>query len=158
MLERTIAELRGDEIADEINVSINLGVDVSIPKEYIVEASQRLRTYKRIASADTDDTLTTIHREIEDRYGRIPRSVENLFLYGKLRKLAERVGIMSIDRVGNGLAIKLSESAKVAPERLMETLEKYSEAAFSPAGILRINEIDQEPLQFAIDLLERIRY
>ena len=157
MLERTIAELRGDEIADEINVSINLGVDVSIPKEYIVEASQRLRTYKRIASAESDDALSTIHREIEDRYGRIPRSVENLFLYGKLRKLAERVGILSIDRAGNGLALKLSENAKVLPDKLMKTLEAYPEATFSPAGILRVNDLESEPLQFAIDLVENIR-
>ncbi|MGH9946667.1 MAG: transcription-repair coupling factor, partial [Pyrinomonadaceae bacterium] len=113
MLERTIAEMRGDEIADEINVSINLGVDVSIPKEYIVEASQRLRTYKRIASAANDETLVAIRAEIEDRYGRVPTSVENLFLYGKLRKLAEKIGIISIDCVGNGIAIKLGETAQV---------------------------------------------
>jgi transcription-repair coupling factor (superfamily II helicase) len=89
MLERTIAEIRGDEIADEINVSINLGVDVAIPKEYIVEASQRLRTYKRISSAESEEDLATIHQEIEDRYGRIPEPVENLFLFGRLRKLAD---------------------------------------------------------------------
>jgi len=49
MLERTIAELRGDEIADEVSVSINLGVDVAIPKEYIAEAGQRLRYSTRIS-------------------------------------------------------------------------------------------------------------
>ena len=77
MLERTIAEIRGDEIADETSVSINLGVDVSIPKEYISEASQRLRTYKRISSAESEEALMQIHAEIEDRYGRIPQPVEN---------------------------------------------------------------------------------
>src|SRR4029078_8691724 len=108
MLERTIAEMRGDEISDEINVSINLGVDVSIPKEYIVEASQRLRTYKRIASAESDEALSTIRREIAARYGRSPVSVVDLFLYGRLRKLAEQVGIVSIDRAGSQIAIKFS--------------------------------------------------
>ncbi|HEX6126775.1 MAG TPA: transcription-repair coupling factor, partial [Pyrinomonadaceae bacterium] len=72
MLERTIAEIRGDEIADETSVSINLGVDVSIPHEYISDASQRLRTYKRISSAESEETLMHIHAEIKDRYGRIP--------------------------------------------------------------------------------------
>ncbi|HNU09183.1 MAG TPA: helicase-related protein, partial [Pyrinomonadaceae bacterium] len=48
MLERTIAELKGEEIVDEISVSINLGIDVAIPQDYIGETSQRLRTYKRI--------------------------------------------------------------------------------------------------------------
>ena len=121
MLERTVAELRGDEIADETSVSINLGVDVSIPKEYISEASQRLRTYKRISSAESEEALLQIHSELQDRYGRIPGSVENLFDYGRLRKLAERMRIISIDRTPDGVAIKLAENARVAPERLLET-------------------------------------
>lgn len=157
MLERTIAELRGDEIADESNVSINLGVDVSIPKEFIVEASQRLRTYKRIASAENDAALAAIRTEIEDRYGRLPGSVENLFLYGKLRKLAERIGILSVDRAGNGIAFKLDANAKVSPENLMAQLDEIPDSSFSPSGVLRVSIRDREPLSFAIELLARIR-
>jgi transcription-repair coupling factor (superfamily II helicase) len=157
MLERTIAEIRGDEIADEINVSINLGVDVAIPKEYIVEASQRLRTYKRISSSESETELAAIHREIEDRYGRIPEPVENLFLFGRLRKLAERIGIVSIDRVGSGIAIKLSENAKVLPEKLMEVLETTEGSSFSPTGILRIADASENPLGVSLRVLESIR-
>jgi len=157
MLERTIAEIRGDEIADEINVSINLGVDVAIPKEYIVEASQRLRTYKRISSAESEEELVAIHREIEDRYGRIPRPVENLFLFGRLRKVAEKVGIVSIDRVGSGIALKLSENAKVSPEELMELVENSDQVSFSPSGILRFADVSEDPLGFSIRVVESIR-
>jgi transcription-repair coupling factor (superfamily II helicase) len=156
MLERTIAEMRGDEIADEINVSINLGVDVSIPKEYIVEASQRLRTYKRIASSESEESLAKIRSEIEDRYGRIPGSVENLFLYGKLRKRAERAGIVSIDKAGADIAIKFAESTKVSPESLMQILNENSNASFSPNGILRFPAGDGNPLQNAIRVVESI--
>jgi transcription-repair coupling factor (superfamily II helicase) len=35
MLERTVAELRGEQIEDETSVSINLGVNVAIPEDYI---------------------------------------------------------------------------------------------------------------------------
>ncbi|MCV4753947.1 hypothetical protein OFC37_31270, partial [Escherichia coli] len=65
MLNRTIAELRGEQISDELSVSINLGVDVSIPADYISDTGQRLRTYKRITSADTSSALTSIRSEIE---------------------------------------------------------------------------------------------
>src|SRR5204862_3244728 len=51
MLERTVAEVRGEAIEDEVSVSINLGVDVAIPEDYIEEMGQRLRTYKRVSSA-----------------------------------------------------------------------------------------------------------
>jgi len=49
MLERTVAELRGEEVSDEASVTINLGVDVSIPEEFIGDMGQRLRTYKRVS-------------------------------------------------------------------------------------------------------------
>jgi len=157
MLERTIAELRGDEIADETSVSINLGVDVSIPQEYISEASQRLRTYKRISSAETEEALVQIHSELQDRYGRIPQSVENLFEFGRLRKLSERIRIISIDKAGDAVAIKLAENARVLPEKLMQVLAENQGSSFSPSGILRISINGRDPLYLARTALEQVQ-
>jgi transcription-repair coupling factor (superfamily II helicase) len=157
MLERTIAEMRGDEIADETSVAINLGVDVAIPHEYISEASQRLRTYKRISSAESEEALMHIHTEIEDRYGRIPESVENLFAYGRLRKLAEQIAVVSIDRAGSSVAIKLSQNAKVDPDKLAAYLSRNEGASFSPSGILRVEASDDGPIGAASQALEEIR-
>ncbi len=157
MLERTIAELRGDDIADEVSVSINLGVDVAIPKDYIAEASQRLRTYKRISSADSEESLMQIHAEIEDRYGRIPRSVDNLFAYGRLRKLAERMSIISVDRTADGVAIKLGSRAGVSAEKLMEFLRENEGSAFSPTGILRVPVKTADSIETARLALEAVR-
>ena len=98
MLERTIMELKGETVEDEISVSLNLGVDVSIPQDYINETSQRLRTYKRISSADSEEKLLGIYTEIQDRYGKIPEPVNNLFDYARLRKLAEAMQIVSVDK------------------------------------------------------------
>jgi len=156
MLERTIAELRGDEIADETSVSINLGVDVSIPKDYIAETSQRLRTYKRISSAETEEGLMQIHAELADRYGRIPRSVENLFDYGRLRKLAERMAIVSIDKTAEGVTIKLGSSARVSPEKLVRFLAENEGSVFSPSGILRISVDNANPITTSQRTLEQI--
>ena len=158
MLERTIAEIRGDDIADETSVSINLGVDVSIPKDYISDASQRLRTYKRISSAESEEALVRIHAEIEDRYGKIPESVDNLFAYGRLRKTAEEMRILSVDKSQGGLALKFSENARVDAERLMKLLAEDEGAVFSPNGILRVSVDPNDGLiERARDVLSRIR-
>ncbi len=157
MLERSIAEMRGDDIADETSVSINLGVDVSIPHEYITEASQRLRTYKRISSVESEEALMHIHAEIKDRYGRIPESVENLFAYARLRKLAEMVHVVSIDKAGMQVAIKLSENAKVDPDKLMSYLAENKNASFSPSGILRVEAGGSGPIAAARQALEGVR-
>ena len=157
MLERTIAEIRGDEIEDEIGVSLNLGIDVSIPQEYISETSQRLRTYKRISSSESEAALRQIYTEIEDRYGRIPESVENLFEYGRLRKLAEEMRIISIDKTSDGLAIKFDEKAKVAPEKLMDFINTNESSNFSPNGILRVLVKIENIIEAARKVLETIK-
>jgi transcription-repair coupling factor (superfamily II helicase) len=139
MLERTVAELRGDAVEDETSVSINLGVDVAIPDDYIQDMGQRLRTYKRVSSARDEETLRAILAETQDRYGRLPEPVERLFEYARLRRLAEEVGVVSIDRTHTGLAIKLNEKARVAPEKLMAMVGQREGASFSPSGVLRID-------------------
>src|SRR3982075_3636328 len=88
MLERTVAELRGEQVEDETSVSINLAVDVAIPESYISDMGQRLRTYKRVSSARDEEALASIRIETEDRYGRVPGAVEDLFDYARLRQTA----------------------------------------------------------------------
>jgi transcription-repair coupling factor (superfamily II helicase) len=136
MLERTVQELRGEQIEDETSVSINLGVDVSIPDDYITHMGQRLRTYKRVASARDDEALEQIRRETEDRYGRLPESVERLFGYARLRRAAEETGVISIDRTPTGLAFKLKERARVSPDKLLALVG--AGASFSPSGVLKV--------------------
>jgi transcription-repair coupling factor (superfamily II helicase) len=138
MLERTVQELRGETIEDETSVSINLGADVSIPEDYVADMGQRLRTYKRVASARDDEALEQIRRETEDRYGRLPESVERLFAYARLRRAAEETGVVSIDRTPAGLAFKLKETARVSPEKLLALVGSGQGASFSPSGVLRV--------------------
>ena len=160
MLDRTVHELRGEKIEDEISVSINLGVDVSIPVEYISEMGQRLRTYKRISSAEGEERLQKLAAEVSDRYGRMPDSVVNLFNYARLRRLAEKVGILSIDRTADGIALKLTEKSSVDPEKLMNLVQSQENANFSPNGVLRVglnSEQSQHILDFARQTLQDIR-
>jgi transcription-repair coupling factor (superfamily II helicase) len=138
MLERTVQELRGEEIEEDLNTQLNLGVDTRIPDDYIADMSQRLRTYKRIASARTDEELSLIRDEVADRNGRLPAAVDNLFEYARLRREAERMGIISIDRAGESLSIKLSERAKIEPQRLLQILAENETAKFTPGGILKL--------------------
>jgi transcription-repair coupling factor (superfamily II helicase) len=138
MLERTVQELRGEEIVEETGAQLNLGIDTRIPDDYIADMSQRLRTYKRIASARSDEELNRISEEVSDRYGRLPMSLENLFGFARVRREAERLGIISIDRVGGNLAVKLGEKARVEPGNLLKLLEENKSASFSPTGVLKI--------------------
>jgi len=160
MLERTVAELRGEEVEDETSVALNLGVDVAIPEDYISDMGQRLRTYKRVSSARDEATLTAIRTETEDRYGRVPVSLERLFAYARLRRLAEELALLSIDRTPDGVAIKFSEKARISPEKLAQYVGSQQGATFTPNGVLRLVLTEDEQdnvLDVARDVLLRLR-
>ena len=160
MLERTVSELRGEAVEDETSVSINLGVNVAIPEDYISDMGQRLRTYKRVSSARDEETLRAIRAETEDRYGRLPQEVERLFDYARLRLMAESMGVASVDRAQGGISIKLSEKARVAPEKLMELVSTREGASFAPTGVLRLRLDEKgqdEVLETARGVLLEIR-
>nr|MBA3568526.1 transcription-repair coupling factor [Pyrinomonadaceae bacterium] len=144
MLERTVAELRGEQVDDETSVSINLGVNVAVPDDYIQDMGQRLRTYKRVSSARDGGTLANIRRETEDRYGRLPPPVEELFAYARLRRLAEEVGVISIDKTADGIAIKFGEKARISPEKLRILVSTRTRTTFTPSGVLRMDLNEEE--------------
>jgi len=148
MLERTVAELRGDAVEDETSVTINLGVDVAIPDEYINDMGQRLRTYKRVSSARDEETLFNIRNETQDRYGRLPESVEQLFGYAQLRRLAENLAVLSIDKTAEGVALKFSEKARISPEKLAAFINRGTGRVFTPTGVLKLvlNDDEQDNL------------
>jgi transcription-repair coupling factor (superfamily II helicase) len=98
-----------------------------------------------------------IHAEIQDRYGRTPESVENLFAYARLRKLAESMNVVSIDKTRDGFAVKLSEKARVSPQKLMELVAARESATFLPSGVLRIVDDETNLIEAARIVLGEIQ-
>ncbi|PYS94955.1 MAG: hypothetical protein DMF65_14695, partial [Acidobacteria bacterium] len=108
------------------------------------------------ASARDDEALEQIRRETEDRYGRLPESVERLFAYARLRRTAESAGVVSIDRTPTGLAFKLRETARVSPDKLLG-LVSAGGASFSPSGVLRVESGGEGLIESARRVLLDIR-
>ncbi len=138
LLEQTIQELKGEEAPLEIHSTINLGLDIRIPPDYIADEQQRLRTYKRVADLRNGDDSARILEELEDRYGKPPESVRNLLRFAVLKNLAERAGVQSIDRRQGMVNIKFHPESRVDPQRLMHLVQSVPGAQFTPAGVLRL--------------------
>jgi transcription-repair coupling factor (superfamily II helicase) len=138
MLEDTIRELRGEEVAPEIHSALNLGLDLRIPAGYIPDENQRLRAYKRIAQAATAADRTALEQELADRYGPVPDDIRYLIRYSAIKAMAERIGIEAIDRRGATLTVKFHEKTSVNGEKLMSLVAATRGAQFTPAGVLRL--------------------
>jgi hypothetical protein len=74
--------------------------------------------------------------------------------------LAEELGLLSIDRTPDGVAMKFSEKARISPERLAEYVSAHVGTTFTPNGVLRLVLTEDEQdnvLDVARDVLLRLR-
>ena len=138
MLAETIREIKGEEVPPELHTSLNLGLDIRIPSEYIGEEHQRLRAYKRIAEAGAPEQAERIRAELGDRYGPPPEAVLHLLDYSLLKTQAEQLGIESVQRRAGSLEVKFHASSQADPQRLMALVSRTPGAQFTPAGLLRL--------------------
>jgi len=137
MLEQSVEELRGEPAKLEVRATLNLGLDIKIPDDYISDESQRLRMYKRISSLGQPEARTELENELVDRYGAIPISVVNLLNYAVLKSVAESLLVHSVERKSDEIWIRFHPQAPVDPDKLARFVRKHPGANFRPDGALR---------------------
>ncbi len=138
LLEETVRELKGEEAPLEVHSSLNLGLDIRIPPEYIADEHQRLRAYKRIADVKDAAQAEAMRADLGDRYGPLPADVETLLRFALLKSTAQQIGIEAVDRRSGALNIKFHPGSKIEPSRLMHLVSTRQGAQFTPAGVLRL--------------------
>ena len=89
-------ELFKDEIAKQDDFvqdcTIDTDLEILIPDDYVSSITERLSLYQRLDSCETEEELVDMHHEIADRFGPIPKPVEDLFVTVRCRKLAIELG------------------------------------------------------------------
>jgi transcription-repair coupling factor (superfamily II helicase) len=138
LLEETVHELRGEEVPLEIHSTLNLGLELRIPPEYISDEAQRLRAYKQIADASNEAQAERTLEEMQDRYGKAPEIVRTLLQFAVVKSIAQRLGVEAVDRRSGFLNIKFHPEAKIDPNNLMRLVSHTEGAQFTPAGVLRL--------------------
>jgi transcription-repair coupling factor (superfamily II helicase) len=144
LLEQTVRELKGEEIEDEIRATVNLGVDFRIDDEYVPDMNQRLMLYRRVASSRSYEELDRILEEVRDRYGPLSESVLKLADYGRIRIMADRLGLESIDRQGPLVVLTFRSNGHRAgkappdPARLVRFLRDRPDVTLAPPALLKL--------------------
>lgn len=103
LLDQVIKEIQGIETVEEQDVQIDLSVSCYIPDEYIESSSQKIEIYQDIALCRTDDDIRNVIDEIIDRYGPMPKEVENLINVAEIKELARRNNIVKISQKQNAI-------------------------------------------------------
>ena len=71
-------------------------IDAYIPAAYIKNEYQKLDIYKRISAIETEDEYMDMQDELLDRFGDIPKSVENLLVIARVRALAHKCYVTEV--------------------------------------------------------------
>jgi transcription-repair coupling factor (superfamily II helicase) len=145
LLEETIRELKGEDLEDDIRATVNLKVDFRLDETYVPDMNQRLMIYRRIAGARSEDEIGRIVDEVRDRYGPPPTAVLNLADFGRIRVLADGLGVETIDREGSTVAIKFRQKAKVDPMHLISLVQDRGDLKLLPPSTVRLDLKYREP-------------
>ena len=151
MLEEAVRKIKGEEEKPAHAATvINLGISVRIDNDYIPEENQRLRMYKRIASAQSQPEIADVRAELQDRYGTPPESVVNLLAAADIRLRCEQLGISQLDRKRTQVELPNPNGNKRQPiKTFVEMLhvkfaavnaspEELARAAINPATLMKL--------------------
>ena len=72
--------------------TIDTDLEILIPDSYVESITERLSLYSRLDNCDTEEELLQFHDELKDRFGPVPKKVEDLFTTVRCRKQAVQLG------------------------------------------------------------------
>lgn len=94
LLENAIKEQQGGKVDnDDDEIIIDLNVNSYIDNRYIVDMAQKIGMYKRIAAIKTEEDARDVYDELIDRFGSIPKEVDNLIQIALIKSEAINAGI-----------------------------------------------------------------
>ena len=96
LLDEVVKEMQGIKVTEEKDIQIDMNVSSFIPDEYIENSSQKIEIYQDIALSKNEEDLANVIDEIIDRYGNMPKEVENLIKIAKIKQLCKMVNILKI--------------------------------------------------------------
>lgn len=128
MLGEAVRRKKGETkeaLLEEFTTSIDIDVDAFIPDTYIVNEEQKLEIYKRIAGIENEGDRDDMRDELQDRFGDIPESVDNLIRISLLREKAHVMYVLDV-KGGNGeLIVKLNNNARLDAKKIPEFLKAF---------------------------------
>lgn len=156
LLNQAIAVERGETIKTEkSDCLIDITVDAFIPEKYIPYAQNRIESYKRIATLETQEDVSDLLDEMQDRYGDVPQSVMGLIDISLLRMTAASVGIYEVAQRKEGIIFYSNSFADIDMGGVLkETKHKLSmNMATKPYICVKLQE-GENPLEVMKNMLK----
>ncbi len=110
LLDEVVKEMQGVQVEEEPDVQIDLNVSSYIPDEYIEAGSQKIEIYQNIALCRTEEDVQNVTDEILDRYGNMPKEVENLLEIARIKELCLNKNILKVSQKREAIVFNFEPS------------------------------------------------
>ena len=125
LLNEAVAEEKGMEVMDSFETKIDISIDAFIPPQYIKNEFQKLSVYKQIASIESEEEYRDMQDELMDRFGELPKNVENLLSIALIKALAHKAWITEISNIGTQLKFAMYREAKIDVAGIQAIVDRY---------------------------------
>ena len=96
LLDEVVKNMQGIEVEEERDIQIDLNVSCYIPDTYIDVTAQKIEMYQNIALVKTEDDIADVIDEATDRYGTMPKEMENLIEIARIKMLCKDKNVFKI--------------------------------------------------------------
>jgi len=156
LLDEAVKELKGEEVAEEVETKISLPIEAFLPDDYIPDSQQKVSIYKKIATLSTEAERSDVEDELKDRYGNVPPPVHALLKIAELKQMAQKLGIDAI--VAGKEYVKITfdlRKTKIDPRKLVAVIKSDKRLSLAPPArlMMDIADLDSEQL---LDTIKRV--
>ena len=110
LLDEVIKEMQGKKIEEEQDIQIELNITSYIPEDYIKDTKQKIEIYQNIALCKTEEDILDVIDEIIDRFGNMPKELENLIDIARIKNLCKKLSITKVASKINGIIFNFEQS------------------------------------------------
>ena len=145
MLNQAVLALKGETLEeDSYDTVVECDIDAYIPGRYIKNEYQKLDIYKRISAIETEEEYMDMQDELMDRFGDIPRSVENLLKIASVRALAHQAYVTEVVINRQEVRLTMYQKAKLQVEKIPDMVRSYKgDLKLVPGDVPSFHYIDR---------------
>lgn len=124
LLETAIREVKGEEVAEELEPEINVRIPALIPDSYIGDIRIRLSYYKAMSEISRPEDMDRIEEELSDQFGKLPDQVINLMGLMLIRHHCRELGIRDLSSGPKSISLAFTEKTPFPPQTAVELAQK----------------------------------
>jgi len=148
LLDESLMRKKGEVIREIQEAKISIAVNAFIPETYISNHQMKIEIYKKIAAIDSVEAKEDLYDEIQDRFGTVPSSVNNLLIIAHVKYMSENMQIEEILEENSYFVIRFIINSKISPLFIASIMEIDPKITSVFAG---------NPLQIKVKVTKRLK-